>query len=111
VGWGGGGGLPSACSADEGIAFSILCSSDNCPGPAHAGIPSRIDQVSRPPNAAVPFSILRPDIMPGSLILAMPAAHLCLLLLGLVPTAPEGQSIHPNGPVPGSLVDCPLGRL
>lgn len=49
--------------------------------------------------------------MPGSLILAMPAAHLCLLLLGLVPTAPEGQSIHPNGPVPGSLVDCPLGRL
>lgn len=35
-------------------------------------------------------------------MLAMPAAYMCLLLQGLVPTAPEGQSVHPNSPGPGS---------
>lgn len=55
------------------------------PALLHPGKPSRIVEVSRPPDATVPSSILRPGIMLGSLMPAMPAAHMCLFLMGLVP--------------------------
>lgn len=66
------------------------------PALLHPSKPSRTVQVSRPPDAAVPSSILRPGILLGSLMPAMPAAHMCLFLLGLVLTDPEGQRVHPR---------------
>lgn len=91
------------------------------PALLHPGKPSRIVEVSRPPDATVPSSILRPGIMLGSLMPAMPAAHMCLFPMGLVPTDPEGQRVHPRptaqdqgthapeSPMWSRLVDCPLG--